>query len=119
MFMIYIDVNSVVNHRLLNNDTNSNFLTLDFSLFDLYGIQEILNQPNLLKYVSSKFFQPSHWIFDFRILEFRLLVHSLCPNIYGHEVVKAALLMGLFGGRIRCDDNGVINKKCVLLYYLA
>lgn len=29
---------------------------------------------------------------------FRLLVNSLCPTIYGHEMVKAGLLLGLFGG---------------------
>ncbi|XP_055541524.1 DNA helicase MCM8 isoform X2 [Wyeomyia smithii] len=29
---------------------------------------------------------------------FRLLVHSLCPTIYGHEMIKAGLLLGLFGG---------------------
>lgn len=28
----------------------------------------------------------------------RVLVHSLCPSIYGHEVVKAALLLTIFGG---------------------
>uniref|UniRef100_A0A182SP55 DNA helicase MCM8 n=1 Tax=Anopheles maculatus TaxID=74869 RepID=A0A182SP55_9DIPT len=30
---------------------------------------------------------------------FRLLVQSLCPSIYGHEIVKAGLLLGLFGGQ--------------------
>lgn len=29
---------------------------------------------------------------------FRLIVQSLCPQIYGHEVVKAGLTLGLFGG---------------------
>ncbi|XP_057667383.1 DNA helicase MCM8-like isoform X4 [Diorhabda carinulata] len=29
---------------------------------------------------------------------FALLVQSLCPNIYGHEMVKAGLLLALFGG---------------------
>lgn len=29
---------------------------------------------------------------------FSLLVRSLCPNIYGHEMVKAGLLLSLFGG---------------------
>ncbi len=30
---------------------------------------------------------------------FKLLVHSLSPSIYGHEIVKAGLLLGLFGGK--------------------
>jgi DNA helicase MCM8 len=29
---------------------------------------------------------------------FSLLVASLCPDIYGHEIVKAGLLLGLLGG---------------------
>lgn len=29
---------------------------------------------------------------------FKLLVQSLCPTIFGHEVVKAGLLLALFGG---------------------
>lgn len=29
---------------------------------------------------------------------FPLMVHSLCPTIFGHELVKAGLLLGLFGG---------------------
>ncbi|XP_017771643.1 PREDICTED: DNA helicase MCM8-like [Nicrophorus vespilloides] len=41
-----------------------------------YAIQKIHAEPNL----------------------FRLLVHSLCPTIYGLEMVKAGLLLGLFGG---------------------
>lgn len=29
---------------------------------------------------------------------FKLLVHSLCPNIYGHDFVKAGLVLALLGG---------------------
>lgn len=29
---------------------------------------------------------------------FRLFVHSMCPSIYGHEMVKAGLILGLIGG---------------------
>lgn len=32
---------------------------------------------------------------------FRLLVHSLCPKIFGHEMTKAGLLLSLFSGSNR------------------
>ncbi|CAF3364063.1 unnamed protein product [Rotaria sp. Silwood1] len=87
LLQVYIDVNSVVNQRLNTSDAalggNSLMNTMDFSLFDLYGIQQIQQQKNVLK----------------------LLVHSLCPSIYGHELVKAALLMALFGGLVRNEDG--------------
>ncbi len=44
----------------------------------------------------------------------RLLVHSLCPSIYGHELVKAALLMALFGGLVR-DEDGIVSE---MNYYI-
>lgn len=37
-------------------------------------------------------------IYSFESLIFKLIVHSLCPSIYGHELVKAGLILGLFGG---------------------
>ena len=37
----------------------------------------------------------------------RLLVESLCPSIYGHELVKAGLLLGLFGGATKSTTSGV------------
>lgn len=43
---------------------------------DLMAIKEIYNTPNV----------------------FSLLVNSLCPSIYGHRLVKAGLLLSLFGG---------------------
>ena len=36
---------------------------------------------------------------------FKLLVASLCPAIYGHEMVKAGLLLGLFGGVSKGDSD--------------
>lgn len=32
---------------------------------------------------------------------FRFLVQSLCPSIYGHEIVKAGLLLAMLGGSSR------------------
>ena len=37
---------------------------------------------------------------------FKLLVTSLCPSIYGHELVKAGLVLALFGGTSKyANDN--------------
>ena len=41
------------------------------------------------------------------------LVHnlrSLCPTIYGHEMVKAGLVLGLFGGSQKFVDSKVRLK---------
>jgi hypothetical protein len=53
LLQVYIDVNSVVNQRLSTSEGtlggNSLMNTMDFSLFDLYGIQRIQQQKNVLK----------------------------------------------------------------------
>ncbi|KAG7273010.1 hypothetical protein CRUP_011894 [Coryphaenoides rupestris] len=58
----------------------------EFSLKELYAIQEIQSQPDLL----------------------RLIVHSLCPAIYGHLLVKAGLSLALFGGRQKRTERNCI-----------
>ncbi|KAH9366289.1 hypothetical protein HPB48_010296 [Haemaphysalis longicornis] len=55
----------------------------DLGRLDYYAIEAIHDEPEL----------------------FRLLVNSLCPAIYGHEVVKAGLLLALFGGVRRYSDD--------------
>lgn len=69
---VYIKVISVTN----NKSQTGNGPGEQFNLKDYYCIKEIHSEPKL----------------------FRLLVHSLNPAIYGHELVKAGLLLGLFGG---------------------
>lgn len=44
---------------------------------------------------------------------FRLLVHSLCPTIFGQEAVKAGLILGLIGGTEL--DNGPRSNPHVLI----
>ncbi|PIK54156.1 putative DNA replication licensing factor MCM8 isoform 2 [Apostichopus japonicus] len=79
MFLLYIFANSICNlkrgKKVTESDSNSG-ITMDFNIKELYAVQEIQSQPNL----------------------FKLIVSSLCPAIYGHEMVKAGLLLGLFGG---------------------
>jgi len=62
---------------------------MEFTLKDLYAIQRIQEEENL----------------------FRVLVNSLCPAIYGHELVKAGLLLGLFGGRQKYAND--VNRIAV------
>ena len=35
---------------------------------------------------------------------------SLCPTIFGHELVKAGLVLGLFGGAQKYSDSLVGSK---------
>ncbi|XP_067466792.1 DNA helicase MCM8 isoform X2 [Thunnus thynnus] len=95
MFLLYLDATSVSNtkgQQSKSRGPGSRGSLEDrsggeeFSLKELYAIQEIQSQPDLL----------------------RLIVHSLCPVIYGHLVVKAALALILFGGRQKhVDKNSV------------
>ena len=75
MFLLYIYANSI-NNTKGNKSGNEGGLAMDFTMKELYAIDEIQSEENL----------------------FRLLVGSLCPSIYGHELVKAGLVLGLFGG---------------------
>ncbi|KAM8947570.1 DNA helicase MCM8 [Pelodytes ibericus] len=87
MFLLYIEANSVSNSKGQKSKNNeegvSHRAAMDFSLKDLYAIQEIQAQENLLK----------------------LIINSLCPTIYGHEVVKAGLSLALFGGCQKYVDD--------------
>lgn len=48
---------------------------LDFNERELEMVKGIGNEPNI----------------------FKILIHSLCPRIFGHEMVKAGLILSLFG----------------------
>ena len=48
---------------------------------------------------ESEFLKLPHCVVSFAGENvFKLLVHSLCPPIFGHEMVKAGLVLTLFGG---------------------
>ncbi|CAI2729522.1 unnamed protein product [Schistosoma spindalis] len=63
-------------------------LDSEFSMKDLYAIREISEQPNL----------------------FRLLVCSLCPSICGRGLIKAGLILALFGGTQSTTDRSVKRR---------
>ncbi|XP_009073390.1 PREDICTED: DNA helicase MCM8 [Acanthisitta chloris] len=87
MFLLYIEANSVTNSKgqKIKNFDDETFQRsfMEFSLKDLYAVQEIQAEENL----------------------FRLIVNSLCPAIYGHEIVKAGLALALFGGCQKFVDD--------------
>ena len=74
-FLLYILANSINNSRR-NTSGDDDKDAADFTLKELYAIQRIQEEPDVLK----------------------VLVQSLCPTIYGHELVKAGLCLALFGG---------------------
>uniref|UniRef100_A0A672UPM1 DNA helicase MCM8 n=1 Tax=Strigops habroptila TaxID=2489341 RepID=A0A672UPM1_STRHB len=78
MFLLYIEANSVSNSKGQKtksfDDETFQRSFMEFSLKDLYAVQEIQAEENL----------------------FRLIVNSLCPAIYGHEAVCNVAPRGVY-----------------------
>lgn len=73
LYVLYVDVNAVSNGKATDNGKLD---IMQFTERDMGAIVAIANQKNLFKFI----------------------VNSLCPAIFGHEVVKAGLCLALFGG---------------------
>ena len=83
MYQLYLDTNSLYKASSRSGNEQGKSTSKDNILFskkDLYGIQDICE----IRQDGGDLF--------------KLLVHSLCPQIFGHEMVKAGLLLVLFGG---------------------
>eukprot|EP01133_Synstelium_polycarpum_P015356 gene15356-18215_t len=78
VYYIYLDVNSIDSNKQ-PDAAGGKTDAVSFSLRDMYGVREIADHPNI----------------------FNLIVNSICPSIYGHELVKAGLTLALFGGNPR------------------
>ncbi|XP_065748057.1 DNA helicase MCM8 isoform X3 [Phocoena phocoena] len=78
MFLLYIEANSVSNSKgqktKASEDGYKHGTLMEFSLKDLYAIQEIQSEENL----------------------FKLIVNSLCPVIFGHEAVCSVAPRGVY-----------------------
>ncbi|XP_050529032.1 DNA helicase MCM8-like [Daktulosphaira vitifoliae] len=90
VFLQYIEVVSIQNSK---NQSKGNITstTIQFTMKDYYLIQRLHSKPHL----------------------FELMVKSLCPGIYGHEMVKAGLLLSLFGGNSSNQTRGDIHVLVV------
>eukprot|EP00300_Choanocystis_sp_HF-7_P001996 c11573_g1_i1.p1 GENE.c11573_g1_i1~~c11573_g1_i1.p1 ORF type:complete len:607 (+),score=108.72 c11573_g1_i1:26-1822(+) len=91
LFVLYLSATSVITHKgtFQSHETGHT----EYSVRDLYGISTVAEHPRL----------------------FEFLVWSLCPAIYGHEVVKAGLLMTLFGGNQRRVGAAKIRSDAHIL----
>eukprot|EP01134_Creolimax_fragrantissima_P001797 CFRG1797T1 len=81
MYLLYIQTNSITSSKSSfskKTDTSSGY-----SMPDLYAIEEIQKHENL----------------------FRLLVHSIAPSIYGHDMIKAGLVLSLFASGQKFADD--------------
>lgn len=70
--------------------------TIYFLLIFIYilNFQKIVLHGNWEHLLLLRYFQEIHSSENL----FRLIVQSLCPSIFGQEMVKAGLILGLIGG---------------------
>jgi DNA helicase MCM8 len=82
----YVEANSVQNSRTISGgDSKISEMADDLnmlSMTEMYGVLQVANHPT----------------------PFALIVASICPTIYGHELVKAGLALSLFGGSRHYDE---------------
>jgi len=72
LYVLYIDANDVSNTRY----TSSNKESVSFTNLDLEMVRKVYHSPS----------------------PFELIVSSICPTIFGHELIKFGLALILFGG---------------------
>ncbi|KAJ1911230.1 hypothetical protein H4219_006002, partial [Mycoemilia scoparia] len=100
MYVLYIDANSINKSGSENNNDSDD--QGDSTMDGLYKNSSMSNKEDVhftqkeLEFVRAIFKEPNI---------FKLLVHSFCPSIFGHEMVKAGLLLSLFGGRKRVPSD--------------
>ena len=114
-YVMYINVNSIssrtnsTNNYTSNNKDKDNTLSTSCTTDDLNNTSlnntttSASGSSNELEFskIDLEFFNT---IKDNSNYPFKTIVNSLCPSIFGHELVKAGLVLGLFGGSKRGND---------------
>lgn len=90
LFLLYVDAKSVTTHKVSERDSVAPYASA--------ANGPVASGP--VKNFSERDLAAINRIRSFRD-PFSLVVASMCPNIFGHETVKAGMLFGLFGGTPR------------------
>ncbi|XP_046588670.1 DNA helicase MCM8-like isoform X4 [Neodiprion lecontei] len=104
LFSLYMEAVYILN----NKSQNKCAVALDLTDVDHLAVKVNCQLREIVKLTRT-----SEFLIGFSILlqevyhdpnVFKLLVQSLCPSIYGHELIKAGLILSLFGGSTKSQD---------------
>ncbi|XP_046607331.1 DNA helicase MCM8-like isoform X4 [Neodiprion virginianus] len=104
LFSLYMEAVYILN----NKSQNKCAVALDLTDVDHLAVKVNCQLREIVKLTRT-----SAFLIGFSILlqevyhdpnVFKLLVQSLCPSIYGHELIKAGLILSLFGGSTKSQD---------------
>ena len=105
-------VKALSGHTAGNGRTNKERLSYFFyiSVNSIQSVISVQDQDSSVKKTKAIEFTPKNLKFFEELHKepelFKFLVNSLCPSIFGHELVKAGLILGLFGG------SQIFNVSC-------
>ncbi|CAM9839203.1 unnamed protein product [Pylaiella littoralis] len=110
LYLIYLEANSLVNARQDNGPPGGE----EDKSADADGSKDNSSGGNGSgRSKSTAYFTPEELQGILQIAQdndpFGLVVSSLCPSIFGHDIVKAGLILGLFGGTSR---NSEVATRC-------
>ncbi|CAN0075799.1 unnamed protein product [Ascophyllum nodosum] len=109
LYLVYLEANSLTNSRQDNNNSNDGDGATCANSND--GVNEGSSSSGGGK--TTAHFTPEELEGIMQVAEdedpFGLVVSSLCPSIFGHDIVKAGLVLGLFGGTSRSSE---IATRC-------
>ncbi len=90
---------------ITRSGAQSTVFDLLFEANSVFGVQEEFSDINITPEEEQKIKELSQ---DPAVI--RKLVNSVAPSIYGHDQVKEALLLQLFGGVRKKHDDGVVRR---------